>query len=107
MEILVRGNFNISITINPPAMISTGIQIAGQGPNVGVNFDDAADAGELVGAITVSTNTGADYQGVITMSGADAGKFALDNGGNYPCNLKVGNADVPAGSYAVSLTATP
>jgi hypothetical protein len=107
MEILVRGNFNISITINPPAMISTGIQIAGQGPNVGVNFDDAADAGELVGAITVSTNTGAEYVGVITLSGSDAAKFTVDNQGNYPCNLKVGPSNVPAGSYAVSLTATP
>jgi hypothetical protein len=108
MEIHMQGSFNIVMTIDPPAVISTGISIGGQsGPDIPISFSDAATANDLVGAVGVTTNTGGAYIGVITLSGAHANKFALDNGGNYPCNLKVGNADVPAGSYAVSLTATP
>jgi hypothetical protein len=100
------GTGTAQIAVSPPPGVSIGIQIAGQAPNVGVNFPTAADAGDLVGAITVTTNTGA-YVGVITIGGTDAGKFVLSNSGNYPCSLFVGGTAIAAGSYSISLTATP
>jgi hypothetical protein len=92
----------------PLDVVATGIAIGGHsGPDIPIMFSSAADANQLVGAITVTTNTGGEYHGVITLGGSDKAKFTVDNQGNYPCNLKVGPSNVPAGSYAISLTATP
>jgi hypothetical protein len=88
-------------------MVSTAIQIAGNAANVPIHFLTTADANSLVGPITVTTNTGGPYAGTITLGGPDAAKFALDNSGTYPCNLLVGATNIAAGSYSISLTATP
>ena len=41
-----------------------------------------------------------------TATAANAADFALTNGGLLPCNLVVGAANLAAGSYAVTLSAT-
>jgi hypothetical protein len=89
-------------------MVSTAIQIGGQASNVSIHFPTTVDANSLVGPVTVTSNTGAPYAGVITIaSTGDGPKFALDNSGNYPCNLLIGTTSIGAGSYSISLTATP
>jgi hypothetical protein len=66
----------------------------------------AANAGDLIGAVTVTTNPpGFGTHGPITLGGADAASFALTNGGNLPCNLIVGVSNIFGGSYSITLTA--
>ena len=72
-----------------------------------VSFPNAVDANSFVATITVTMAGGGTYVGVLTLGGADAAKFALSNGGNYPCNLMVGASNIAAGTYAISLTANP
>jgi hypothetical protein len=40
------------------------------------------------------------------MSGTDAAKFALTNGGVCPCDLLIGSADLPAGTNTGTLRFT-
>jgi hypothetical protein len=94
---------------NPP---STGILVAGQaGPNIGINFNSATDAGQLVGAIAVTTAGGA-YVGTITIGGTNGSSFSLSATSNvssasYPCNLYVSQSNLPAGTYTITITANP
>jgi hypothetical protein len=95
-------NATVSVTL-----AATGILINGQSSAVAVSLP-AADAGAVVGTITVTTNPAGTYVGVITLTGGtDVGKFALSNSGNYPCNLLVGGTAIGAGNYGIQLTATP
>ena len=71
-----------------------------------INTVGTANAGATVGIITV-TATGGTYTGPVTISGTNASLFALSNSGNYPCNLLIGAANVLAGTYSISLTASP
>ena len=72
-----------------------------------VSFPTAMDANSFVATITVTVATGT-YTGTLVLGGADAAKFALSNGGVYPCNLMVGPANIPAsppGGYQINITA--
>ena len=71
-----------------------------------VSFSSPADAGGFVATIAVGTGaSGGPYVGTLTLGGADAAKFALSNGGVYPCNLMVGASNIGAGTYAINITA--
>ena len=65
-----------------------------------------ANANATVGTVTV-TASGGTYVGSVTLSGTNAALFTLSSGGTYPCNLLIGAANVPAGTYSISLTASP
>lgn len=73
----------ITITITP-----TGISLSTTSVTL-----PATNAGALVANITVAA-TGGTYAGTLSLSGTDASKFALSNGGVYPCNLIVGAANI-------------
>jgi hypothetical protein len=94
-------------------LVAQAIQLAGQsGPNVSINFASATDAGSLVGAITVTTNATSTYVGTISIGGTDAAKLSLSSSSNvssaaYPCSLYVAQSNIAAGSYVITLTATP
>ena len=75
-----------------------------------VSFPNAADAGSFVAHVTVTASGGGTYAGVLTLGGTDGSKFALSNGGVYPCDLMVGPVNIPANTtpgYAIQLTANP
>ena len=84
----------ITITITP-----TGISLSTTSVTL-----PASNAGSLVANITVAA-TGGTYAGTLSLSGTDAGKFALSNGGVYPCNLLVGASNIAAGTYNVTVNA--
>ena len=63
------------------------------------------NAGDLVGAVTVTWTGAGTYPGQVSLGGADASKFALTNSGFLPCNLVVGASNIPAGNYNVTLSA--
>jgi hypothetical protein len=83
-----------------PAVISVGLT-----PTSLIIPSSGNDAGDVIGAVTIVTTPGYTPSAV-TLSGPDAAKFALTNGGVAPCNLIVGPNNVPAGSYSISLTAS-
>jgi hypothetical protein len=70
-----------------------------------VTVGNPPNANSVVGAVSVTTNEGLPYTGVITLGGVDAANFVLSNGGRLPCNLVVGPVDVAAGTYNINLTA--
>jgi hypothetical protein len=75
-----------------------------------VTFATAMDANSFVAHITVTAAGGGTYVGVLTLGGTDGAKFALSNGGVYPCDLMVGPANIGANTspgYAIALTANP
>ena len=90
----------------------TAIFLAGQaGPAFGVALP-TSDAGDIVGAITVTTNIPGIYTGTITIGGTNASDFSLNATSNvlaaaYPCTLYVAQSVLPANTYAISLTALP
>jgi Flp pilus assembly protein TadG len=93
-------NYSITITITP-AIASVNLSSTSL-TTTGVN-----NAGATIGAITVTTNpAGGNYTGAITLGGANASSFALTNGGVLPCNLVVGPANLAAGAYQITLSAT-
>ena len=66
-----------------------------------------ANAGDVIGAVTVTTSPpGGAPSGPVVLGGPDAALFALTNRGVIPCNLVVGASDVLAGSYNITLTAS-
>ena len=74
--------------------------------NTTVSTVGPANAGTVVGAVSVTTNPpGGSYSGTVVLGGTDAASFALTNGGALPCNLTVGPNNLPAGNYAITLTA--
>ena len=88
--------------MTPAVVTPTGISLS----QTSVSFVGTANANAFVATVIV-TATGGTYSGPVTLGGSDAAKFALSNGGTYPCNLTVGAANLPAGSYSVSVTAGP
>ncbi len=93
-------SYTITITVTP-AVMSVNLS------NTSVASVGPANAGTVVGAVSATTNpVGGTLTAPIVLGGADGAKFALTNGGMLPCNLVVGPADVPAGSYAITLSAT-
>ena len=84
----------ITVTITP-----TGISLSTTSVTL-----PATNAGALVANITVAA-TGGTYAGTLSLSGTDASKFALSNGGVYPCNLLVGASNIAAGTYNVTVNA--
>lgn len=93
-------SYTVTVTITPgvTALNLSGTTVATLGP---------ANAGTLVGAVTVTTNPpGGTYAGIVTLGGANAAQFALTNGGVIPCNLVVGGSNIAAGSYQITLSAT-
>jgi hypothetical protein len=98
-NVTTTSNYSITVTITPAITsvdLSSTTVVAGP-----------ANAGTVVGAVSVTTNPpGGTYAGTIVLSGTDAAKFALTNNGLLPCDLVIGTADIPAGVYAISLSAT-
>ncbi len=98
--VTTTSSYSITVTVTP-AITSVNLS------NTTVNTTGTANAGTVVGAVSVTTNPpGGTYAGVITLGGANASSFALTNGGVLPCNLVVGAANLAAGTYAVTLSAT-
>ena len=56
--------------------------------------------GEFIAPITVAP---ANWQGTLALGGANAGSFAIDLNNN----LRACAAGLPAGSYSITITATP
>ena len=106
-----NATYNITLTATPittPFAIAVSV-ITPTAINLSatsINFANFVNAGAFVATITV-TATGGAYTGPVTLSGTNAGLFALSNGGISPCNLLIGAANVPPGSYSISLTAAP
>ena len=69
-----------------------------------VTFPSATDANSFVANVSVTVASGT-YSGTLSLSGPDASKFVLSNGGVYPCNLMVGPSNIAAGTYNISITA--
>ncbi len=95
---------------------ATAVQVGGQaGPGISINFSTAQDAGLSVGAITVTTNIPGTYVGTVTIGGTDAAKFSLSSTSNVlsgayqlgVSNLFIGQTNVAAGTYAITLNASP
>ena len=91
--------FTITVTITPAV---SAINLSNTTVNAGPN-----NANSLVGHVTVTTNPpGGSVNATITLSGTEAGKFALTQGGKAPCDLMVGPNNIAAGSYAINLSTT-
>jgi hypothetical protein len=107
--VLPRGDEGIEL----PSIAATAVLVAGQaGPGITVNFGSSTDAGDLVGAITVTTNVPGTYHGTISIGGTNAADFSLSPSSNvssaaYPCSLYVSQSNLAAGSYSITLTALP
>lgn len=81
------------------AILLNGLSVAGP-----LNVP-AANAGSVVGAVTVTTTPPGGSVAAVTLFGPDGGLFALTNGGITPCNLIVGASNILAGSYQITLSA--
>jgi hypothetical protein len=93
-------SYTVTVTITP-AITAVGLS------NTTVSTTGPANAGTVVGALSVVTNpVGGTYTGVITLGGTNASSFVLTNGGVLPCNLVVGAANLAAGPYSITLSAT-
>lgn len=67
----------------------------------------AANTGFVMATISCVTNPpGNNCTGVITLTGTDAAKFSLSNGGKVPTTLSVGATSVAAGTYSAALSET-
>jgi hypothetical protein len=92
--------FSVTITVNPAC---TAIQLS----NTTVTTNGPNNAGLTVGALTVTANPPAGtYLGTLTLGGASGASFAITNAGKLPANLNVGPANLPAGSYAITISCT-
>lgn len=88
--------FTITVTITP-SVTSIGLS------NAAIT---SGAAGTMVGAVSVVTNPpGGTYAGKLALTGTDAAKFALTNGGVLPCNLVTGAAALTNGSYNIIVNA--
>jgi hypothetical protein len=86
----------------PSSFVIISVNLSGTTLNM-----SAANAGDVVGAVTVTTNPpGGSPSNPILIGGPDAGKFALTNGGVIPCNLVVGASNLPSGDYQITLSST-
>ena len=95
--VTTTNSYSITITVTPAVASS----------NTALNTTGATNANAIIGAVSVTTNpAGGTFTGPIVSGGTDAAKFALTNGGVLPCNLTVGAANVAAGTYAITLSAT-
>jgi hypothetical protein len=98
--VTTTNSYSITITVTP-AVASVNLS------NTALNTTGATNANAIIGAVSVTTNPpGGTFTGPIVSGGTDAAKFALTNGGVLPCNLTVGAANVAAGTYAITLSAT-
>ena len=98
--VTTTNSYSITITVVPGI---TSINLS----NTTVSTASTANAGAVVGAVSVVTNpVGGTFTGTIVLGGTSGAKFALTNGGKLPCNLTIGAANVAAGTYAISLSAT-
>lgn len=67
----------------------------------------AANTGFVMATISCVTNPpGSNCTGAITLTGTDAAKFSLSNGGKVPTTLSVGATVVPVGTYSAALSET-
>lgn len=82
----------LSIVINGPASTVVSCPLA-------ATYTAPLSAGSVVCAIGISPSS---WSGVLALSGTSAGSFALSGQ-----QLVVGSTALPAGSYSVTITATP
>ena len=94
----ITQNFTVTVTI-------TGVPTAISLSTTSVNFPTTANANGFVATIAVAASSGT-YSGPVTLGGADAANFALSSS-VYPANLIIGSANVPTGTYHISITAAP
>lgn len=82
------------------------VQILLNGSAEGTSVElPATNAGAFVADVTVVTHSGKPYTKALTLSGIDATKFTLTNGGVAPCDMNVGPASIGTGSYSIKITA--
>jgi hypothetical protein len=101
-------SFVVDVTYSVQVVVTDTVTLlfdGGPGPitKTGIPQDNDNDK---VCTITAVTSSGAPYTQPITMSGTDAAKFALTNGGVCPCDLLIGPADLPAGTNTGTLRFT-
>jgi hypothetical protein len=92
-----------NITFSSTAATSLQVLINGQSAGtVATSLHGAYNAGQVVGALTVSGGT---QTTPITISGPDAPKFTISNGGMVPCNLVAAqNLSASTTGYSISLS---
>ena len=91
-------NTNLSIIINSPP--STAVNCTIEYPAGTTSFTAPVAAGSTIAGCSVAP---AAWSGALTLSGPNAGLFALSGG-----NLVVGTAAIATpGTYQVTITATP
>lgn len=106
----------MAATITQPFTLTVTYTPALSGVNLSANTvhtSGPVNAGAIVGALSVVTNPpGGSTTGVVLAitaqsgpAGAPAVSFVLD-ATTLPANLKVGAANIPAGTYSVSVAAT-
>jgi len=101
-------SFVVDVTYSVQVVVTDTVTLlfdGGPGPIVKTGLPQDND-NDKVCTITAVTSSGAPYTMPITMSGTDAAKFALTNGGVCPCDLLIGSADLPAGTNTGTLRLT-
>lgn len=82
-------DFTISIAILAPGLNLSASSVVLSAKNAHSGVGTFREVGGLV-------------NGTLVLSGPDAAKFTLDNGGVLPCALRVGATALPAGSYSIT-----
>ena len=101
------------VTISPSLYfpVPTGLLLNGSsGPNISITVT-SLNAGTEIGPITVTTDSGAPFLGIVTIGGLNASLFSLSPTANvltsfYPCNFYIAQSNLVANSYSVSLVPT-
>jgi hypothetical protein len=90
--------FSVTITVNPAC---TAIQLS----NTNLVTNGPNNAGLTVGLLTVTANpSGSNYIGTLSLGGTSGSLFAISNNGKLPANLTVGSANVPTGTYSITIS---
>lgn len=97
----VNQPFTITVTVNP---VASAISLS----NNRLTTNGPANANQLVGAISVTTNPpGGLISGIsLSLDSACAANFALSSA-TLPSNLMSGPNNIAAGSYPCTITAAP
>ena len=83
----------------PPPITATSIKLSGISAEL-----PPENAHQHFATVTVTASDGT-YAGTLSLDGKDAAKFALSNGGVYPCDLLIGATNIGAGTYHFTITA--
>jgi hypothetical protein len=94
-----------TVTIKVVSTAATGVEVDGQS-NLNKTLSGAQAGGTVVGTITVDP---ADWNGELSLSGADAALFSLavDSGGHNQLVAGSGGLPIRTAPYAVEVDADP